>query len=100
MSKTKKPKEPDQKGKEENKTDDKPVPKWEVKDGRITKLTINDFPKTPAGKISWFDYMIRKWTIRKERYMLRNDPKAKAKRELADLEAKRKDLMDKIKNLG
>lgn len=100
MSKPKKQKEQDQKGKEDKKPDEKPVPKWEVKNGKLTKLAREDFPKSPAGKVAWFDYMIAKWTNRKERYMLRNDPKAKAKRELDDLEAKKKKLLEQLKALG
>lgn len=72
------------------------IPAFKTADGRLAKLKPSHFPNTLIGKHAYCDYMILKYTMRKETISKQKDPKAKALAQIAKLRKKAEELEAKL----
>lgn len=79
------------------------VPSWEVEDGKLTKLTRKDFPKTREGRVAFADYQVAVAQHRAEAVRARGDRTtqtiARIKAQIAKLEQRKDALLTQLKAL-
>jgi hypothetical protein len=64
--------------------------------GATRKLDRSHFPKTKEGKAAFCDYMIAKWTWRKEVSNKKSDPNAKLEKQKENLQKKLDEINAKL----
>lgn len=72
------------------------IPEFYDEDKQLKTLKQRDFPTTKDGRMSWCDYQIERWKIRKEEISKRMDPLAKKRKKRERLQEQLKKLEEEL----